>query len=92
MRSLVHLWRPFPRVTARNIYRDNYHYNPLLIATIPNNTATSFTDNVGTPIGTVNQYYVPNTTNNFITQNGVPALVINSWQTAFGKGAIRRGL
>lgn len=76
------------RVTGRKIYRTkagDLDYVEYLLATIANNTATSYTDNIAdASLTTGSAYFRANTTNNFITVAGAKAMMIDSNQTSFG--------
>ncbi len=79
------------RVTARKIYRTKIGgiYNIYLLATINDNTTTTYTDNISDAgLGSTDTlYYAANLTNKFITINNSPIFTANTQQTFLGIGA-----
>ncbi|MEI6529744.1 MAG: hypothetical protein WCN88_05130, partial [Candidatus Falkowbacteria bacterium] len=81
-----------PRVTGRKIYRGTVgvstNWNFYLIATIANNTDTTYADSASdATISTYLRgaaYSVPNTTTNYITVNGVKSMMLDPYRTIFG--------
>ena len=81
-----------PRVTARKIYRTKLNQNSdgqFFLATINNNTATTYTDTTSDAslTGAGLQYYKINSTSRFFTTNGTQAMFMDPSLTAFGIGA-----
>jgi hypothetical protein len=84
-----------PRVTGRRIYRSNVNgqtYNDRTVTTINDNTTTTYDDNIAdasltgtTPAG----YYRPNSTNQFMSLNGIPFASCDYSATIFGYNAGR---
>ncbi|MFZ2125362.1 MAG: hypothetical protein WA087_01185 [Candidatus Saccharimonadales bacterium] len=81
-----------PDVTARKIYRtkvgasnDNQYY----LATINNNTATTYTDTTpdASLTGQAGQFYKVDTTTKYITKAGVQAMIIDNNLVAMGANA-----
>ena len=79
------------RVTGRKIYRsyaNAYGYTIHHLATINNNTTTTYTDNLADAALTGAQaYYRPNTTSEYVTINGTRAMLFADTLTLVGKGA-----
>ena len=79
------------RVTGRKIYRtyaNAYGYTIHLLATINNNTTTTYTDNLADSALSGGQaYYRPNTTSEYVTINGTRAMLFADTMTLIGKGA-----
>lgn len=79
------------RVTGRKIYRsyaNAYGYTIHHLATINNNTTTTYTDNLADAALTGAQaYYRPNTTSEYVTINGTRAMLFADTLTLIGKGA-----
>lgn len=79
-----------PRVTGRKLYRTKAGTNSwedFVLATIANNTATTYVDNIADAslTGTTgSSFYRTNTTNNFITLNGTLVTKIDLNGTYFG--------
>jgi len=71
-----------PRVTGRRVYRSGAagnQWTARLLATIHNNTDTSFVDNLAdTALATPNSYWRENTTSRQIQLNGLPAMFVGS--------------
>ncbi len=82
-----------PRVTGRKIYRTKagtQNYTEYLLATIANNTATSYVDIIGDDSltgGSGVAYFRTNTTSNNITINGVKCLTLDLLFTGIGYNA-----
>lgn len=79
------------RVTRRKIYRtyaNTYGYTIFLLATINDNTTTTYTDNLADAALTgAAAYYRPNTTSEYVTINGTRAMLFADTLTLVGKGA-----
>lgn len=82
------------RTIGRRIYRTaanvTYYDDAKLLATIANNTDTTYTDNIADASrpGTSNAFYRENTTNRIITVAGSAAMILTNATTAFGQGAL----
>lgn len=85
------------RVTSRKLYRSKVgegQYSMWLLATINDNSTTTYLDDIadasltgGAPQGGGSGYFLPNTTNKFITTNGTRSMVLDSNLTTYGIGA-----
>jgi hypothetical protein len=78
------------RVIGRKIYRSTVglpSYSGGLVATIADNTTTTFVDNIADGSLGANRYFAVNTTNNFISLNDVKAATVDNNLTTFGVGA-----
>lgn len=78
-----------PRVIGRKLYRTKAGsvFNEYLLATITNNTATSYVDTVADSTLTTNYrgvYYRANTTSNFLTIGGTKFMIADINATYFG--------
>ena len=82
------------RTIGRRIYRTaaniTYYDDAKLLATIANNTDTTYTDNIADASrpGTSNAFYRENTTNRIITVAGSAAMILTNATTALGQGAL----
>jgi hypothetical protein len=81
-----------PRVTARKLYRttvNGFSDNQRFLATISNNTATTYTDTIpDASLGAVaGQSYKVNTTSRYITTNGVQGMIIDNNLVTLGLNA-----
>jgi hypothetical protein len=81
-----------PRVTARKLYRTKLGGstdNQWFLATISNNTTTTYTDSIADAslTGANLQAYKVNTTSRYITVSGIQGMVIDPNLTAFGRSA-----
>ena len=84
---------PDSRVIARKLYRTGagqpYYADMKLVATINDNTTTTYTDNLldASRTGASNNYYRDNTTCRYFTKNGATAGFLGTNNTVFGAGA-----
>lgn len=80
-----------PRVTGRKIYRTKAgesQYTLYLLATINDNTTTTYSDNTAdSGLGTVSMWYRPNTTNAGVLVNGVKTQLTDQMSTFYGYSA-----
>ena len=81
-----------PRVVGRKLYRttaNSFSYaNVKLLATIANNTQTTYTDNIADAALTGNNaYYKENTTCRYLTANNLAAMFIGKESVALGQYA-----
>lgn len=82
-----------PRVTGRKLYRTKAggaFYDTFVLATIANNTATTYTDNIADAslTGTIGTgFYQVNTTHRAISVNGTQSLVVDPYATYLGVNA-----
>jgi hypothetical protein len=82
------------RVTARRIYRtiaasgSSFWQGVERVATVSDNTTTSYTDNIADASLTgTNYFYQDNTTSKQVTINGTQAAIISTLNTVVGSGA-----
>lgn len=76
-----------PSVIGRRLYKTPPSYGTgavYLVATIANNTATTYTFNAVEPGSYTNAWFRDNTTNKFVTSNGSAAMLLGSSSTTLG--------
>jgi hypothetical protein len=82
-----------PRVTGRKIYRTEVNgpsYSMGTVTTVTNNTDTTYLDStpdVNLTNVSSESYFKVNSTTNYITVDGTPAMMLDTQRTSFGFGA-----